>query len=228
MELLGSNCDPTPYDSTNNIIMKRTLPLVFALFACFAASLPTHAGEATDTLHAFFSEVRALRAAFVQELFDRQKGQLQHSSGVLAIQRPGKFRWDYLRPYHQEIVADGERLWFYDTDLEQVTVKRLEEGIGSTPAFLLTGDEALESRFQISEIDPLAGLLRVELTPLEQESNFESIRLSFEGRDLALMEVIDSFGQTTRFHFSALERNPVIAADTFHFVPPPGVDVLGE
>ena len=207
--------------------MKMFRQLALTLLLGVATTSPATAGEATDALHAFFDEVRSLRADFSQELFDRTKGQLQHSSGSLAIQRPGKFRWDYLRPYRQEIVADGEKLWFYDTDLEQVTVKALEEGLGSTPAYLLTGDEPLESRFAVREIDPLGGWLRVELTPKEQEGNFETIRLSFEAGELVLMEVIDGFGQTTRFHFSAVERNPLLDGDLFQFVPPPGVDVLG-
>ena len=207
--------------------MKTLRQLALTLLLGVAATSPVIAGEATDALHAFFNDVRSLRADFNQELFDRTKGQLQHSSGTLAIQRPGKFRWDYLRPYRQEIVADGEKLWFYDTDLEQVTVKALEEGLGSTPAYLLTGDEPLESRFRITEIAPIGEWLRVELTPLEQEGNFDTIRLSFERGELVSMEVIDGFGQTTRFRFSAIERNPALEADLFHFVPPPGVDVLG-
>ncbi|GAB6040027.1 outer membrane lipoprotein chaperone LolA [Endothiovibrio diazotrophicus] len=207
--------------------MKRILLSAFMLLTGIVANVSTHAGEATDALHAFFDQVHSLRAKFTQELFDRQKGALQHASGTVAIQRPGRFRWDYLQPYRQQIVADGEKLWFYDTDLEQVTVKPLEEGLGSTPAFLLTGGEALESRFDIVEIAPLGGAQRVELTPKEREGQFDTIRLTFKGESLTLMEVVDSFGQTTRIAFSDVERNPSLPAGLFRFVPPPGVDVLG-
>ena len=191
------------------------------------------AGEAGEALRAFFREVQSLRAEFSQQLLNRDNGTLQRSSGTVWLQRPGRFRWDYLEPYRQEIVADGERLWFYDTDLEQVTVKALEEGLGTTPAFLLTGDQALEERFAIIELEPLEGsgakdaTQRVELTPLQTEGNFERIRLSFSDGELSAMEIVDSFSQVTRIEFSDLRRNPSIEPERFRFVPPPGVDVLG-
>jgi chaperone LolA len=145
------------------------------------------------------------------------------------MQRPGKFRWDYLSPYEQVIVADGKKLWVYDKDLEQVTVNQLDAAIGNTPALLLSGDESLELSFRIVELDKkTAGLDWVELFPKEAQSSFTSMRLAFSAHHLEYMELIDSFGQTTQIKFSNTKNNPDINANLFNFTPPKGVDVIGE
>lgn len=197
--------------------------------ALFALSLGAVAGEATERLQAFFNEKGALRAQFVQQVQGAAFAQPEESRGVLMMQRPGKFRWDYREPYEQQIVADGQRLWIYDMDLEQVVVKPMDEALGDTPALLLSGKGAVEERFQVQELSPTEdGLLWVELTPKQKESGFESLRLGFQGKELAQMELTDSFGQLTRLRFSRQEHDVELPADTFHFVPPKGVDVVGD
>jgi outer membrane lipoprotein carrier protein len=203
--------------------------LGWLLILFFGVSLGAQAGEATDRLKAFFDEQGAMRAHFVQTVQGAAFDQPEESSGVLMMQRPGRFRWDYEKPYKQEIVADGKRLWIYDVDLDQVVVKPMSEALGDTPAMLLSGEGNLEERFQIHELAPTeGGLLWVELIPKQKESGFESLRLAFKGADLARMELTDSFGQVTRLRFSQLERHVHLPPDTFRFVPPKGVDVVGD
>ena len=187
-----------------------------------------HAGVGTDRLHAFFKEVQSLRGDFTQTVFDQYMKVKERAQGNLALQRPGKFHWYYQAPYHQLIVANGKKVWIYDSELEQVTVKKLDEAVGNTPAQLLSSGEGLERGFAIAEIGSKDNLEWVELTPREKDASFERVRLGFDQHDLRIMELVDNFGQTTRLEFSHLQHNPRLAATLFEFTPPPDVDVVGE
>lgn len=197
------------------------------LLWCLAIS-PVHAGAAIDRLHAFFKEVHSLQGDFSQTTFDQHNQIRERAQGSFALQRPGKFHWDYKSPYHQLIVANSKKVWLYDSELEQVTVKRLDEAVGNTPAQLLSSGDSLESSFTITEIGAVDDLQWVELTPREKNTSFERIRLGFDQRNLRIMELMDNFGHTTRLEFSHLQRNPRLAASLFEFTPPPGVDVVGD
>lgn len=189
----------------------------------------TQAGIAKDKLFAFYKNVNSMRAAFQQSTIDTRFNATQASSGTLVMQRPGKFRWDYTSPYEQIIVADGKKIWVYDKDLEQITVKPLDAILGNTPALLLSGNPSLEQNFNIVELKTNSdGLHWVELFPKETDTSFTSVRLAFGTTSLVTMELIDSFGQTTRLKFSDMQNNPDIDTNVFNFVPPKGVDVIGE
>jgi len=187
------------------------------------------AGEGLDRLNAFFNTEGGIRAEFVQTVEGAAFSQPERSSGTLLMQRPGKFRWDYLSPHPQLIVADGQRLWIYDPDLEQVIVKSQNEALGDTPAQLLSGGGLIEERFVVSELnEPRDGLHWVQLLPRQAEAGFEELRLGFDPRFLVEMELVDGFGQVTRLRFSGMEEGITIPADSFEFVPPEGVDVVGN
>lgn len=194
----------------------------------WAATVSFAEAAGRERLDAFFNDVRALRGGFTQTVLDPRMRVTEEAQGTFALQRPGKFRWDYKAPYHQLIVADGDKVWIYDIELEQVTVKRLDEAVGNTPAQLLSSGEGLEKSFDITEQGSADGLDWVELTPKQQDSSFARVRLGFDARDLRRMELVDNFGQTTRLRFSQLERNPKLVPSLFEFRPPPGVDVVGE
>ncbi len=200
-----------------------------ATFCLLALLLTTNAwagqDSATARLKAFFHGLQTLRADFRQVVRDADGDILQETRGTLALQRPNHFRWDYLSPYRQVIVTDGNTLWLYDEDLEQVTVKDYA-AIGGTPATLLSSDRPLEESFAIRELPPAAGILRVALRPLAEDSGFEKIRLGFSAQGLAFMELVDSFGQTSTIHFQNLRRNIPLDAALFTFQAPPGVDVI--
>ena len=192
--------------------------------------LPTMVqAAAIDSLKTFVKEAHAVRAGFSQTLLDKKARALQTASGTMEFERPGKFRWVYEKPYEQLIVGDGVKVWFYDRDLNQVTVRKLDIAIGSSPAALLAGSSEIESNFELSEIGLQGKLEWLEARPKTKESTFELVRMGFSRSGaLEAMELHDSFGQTTVIKFSRLEKNPKLAPELFKFVPPKGADVISD
>lgn len=204
--------------------MKRLCVLLLAGLA-----LSAQAGEATDRLNAFFTAKGGLRANFVQTVQNPAFDQPEVMRGTLLLLRPNRFRWDYQEPYKQQIVADGERLWLYDEELEQVVVKPLDAALGDTPAMLLSGGGSITERFTLKELaDRGDGFVWLQLTPRQEDSGFEAVRLAFDTHDLRRMELVDGFGQITRMLFSDVTRDANITAAAFRFVLPMGVDVIGD
>ncbi len=208
------------------------LVLFAALFSSLMAS-PVQAGKAMDRLDAFFSAKGALRADFVQTVQGAAFSQPKVSHGILMMQRPGRFRWDYQTPYPQLILADGKHLWIYDKDLAQVVVKPLDEALGDTPALLLSSEGlsggSLKENFILTELDEIRdGLYWVQLLPKATESNFQEMRMGFSEKHISKMVLVDGFGQRTELAFSNVESNAKLPADSFVFTPPKGVDVVGN
>lgn len=181
-----------------------------------------------DQLRAFVAETQNARANFTQTVVAKSGRKPQLSQGTFAFSRPGKFRWTYDKPYYQLIVGDGEKLWIHDPDLNQVSVKKLGQALGSSPAALLTGDAALDKHFILVDGGASEGLEFIEATPRAQDGNFERVRIGFKDNLPQSMAVRDNFGQTTTLLFSQFERNPALPAGLFRFVPPKGADVVGE
>ncbi|MBW3567310.1 MAG: outer membrane lipoprotein carrier protein LolA, partial [Proteobacteria bacterium] len=153
--------------------------------------------------------------------------------GTLKLQRPGKdgagkFRWDYTTPFEQVIIGDGVNLWTYDPELEQATVKPMQETLASSPASLLTGSAPIEDEFEIREIGQSGELYWIGLRPSVQDTDFERVRVAINDGELDTMELHDNLGQTTRIRFENVRRDLPIAADAFRFTPPEGADVIGE
>ena len=199
--------------------------LFFALALC-AAQL-AHAG-AVDKLHRFLETTKTLRADFAQIVVAKNGKKPQQSAGQMMISRPGKFRWQITKPYAQLLVGDGEKVWIYDEDLRQVSVKKFDAALGSTPAALLVGGNSLDKNFTLREAGEHDGLEWLEAIPKGTDSGFEKLQLGFAGNDLKAMELSDNFGQTTSLLFARIERNVQLAPSLFHFTPPAGVDVIGE
>ena len=211
--------------------MKHTLLAVAMLAAVGAAQ-----AAAIEKLHRFLDTTRTLRAEFTQTVVGKSAKQPQVSSGAMMLSRPGKFVWQIEKPYKQQLVGDGEKVWMYDPDLRQVTVRKFDAALGSTPAALLVGApdgkgggrSALESRFSLKEAGTRDGYEWLEATPKTPDSGFERLLIGFAGEDLKAMELFDNFGQTTRLVFGRSERNMALAPALFKFTPPPGVDIIGE
>ena len=192
-------------------------------------AFPLAAACATiDRLREYLRDTQTARASFTQTVTDRSGRVVQRSNGEFLLARPGKFRWSVEKPYRQLVVGDGERVWIYDEDLNQVVVRRSGEALGSTPAALLAGREGAEQQFRWRELPAADGLDWLGATPLAAEATFSEIRLGFEGSRLAALELVDAFGQKTVVRFGEMQRNPALAADTFHFAPPKGADVIGD
>ena len=192
-------------------------------------SVSLQAASVTERLHNFFAEQGSMRADFVQTVQGAAFAQPEESRGAFMLQRPGKFRWDYRQPYQQQIVGDGARLWIYDVDLEQVIVKPMDAALGDTPALLLSGGGNISERFDVGELaDRSDGLLWARLLPRQADTGFKEIRLGFGKKHLQAMELVDGFDQVTRLVFSNIKTGVSLPKDSFQFVPPEGVDVVGE
>lgn len=200
--------------------------IIFALLSALAP--PALSASGPDRLHAFLDQVHSLRAEFQQKVFDEDARELDAASGMVYIERPGRFRWDYTAPYVQEIVGDGDKVWIYDSELEQVTVRPLGDALGDTPVMLLSSDQPVEQSFEVRAIDGPDGYAWAGLTPLGDQVNFREIRLGFDGETLRVMELMDAFGQLTRLRFAEVERNPTLEPKLFQFTPPEGADVFSN
>ena len=186
------------------------------------------AGAGEDRINAFLADIESMQANFEQTLYDEDLNRLEDSRGVMYLQRPGRFRWDYIEPYPQMIISNGRTLWLYDSELAQVTVKTLDQDIANTPSMLLSSDEPLENHFEIAELPGADDKVWVELKPKSPDATFSNMRVVFQGDDLHSMEFVDSFGQTTQIKFFLLRKNPDIDESRFEFTPPEGVDVVGD
>ncbi|MDE2343212.1 MAG: outer membrane lipoprotein chaperone LolA [Betaproteobacteria bacterium] len=180
-----------------------------------------------DRLRTFVQDTKSGEAQFTQTNLSAKSGQVgSKSSGLFQFSRPGRFRWEYREPYPQLIVGDGQTLWIWDPDLKQVTRKKLSDSLGSTPAAILAGDNALEKGFRLEEDGQSDGLEWVLATPKTRDSGFERVRLGFDATSLARMELRDNFGHTILIRFTGFRMAPRFAPDAFHFTPPAGADVI--
>jgi outer membrane lipoprotein carrier protein len=204
------------------------LLLLGAASVCSAAAASKDLQAGRQRIENFLKGLDGLQAQFEQELTDRNGQIVDAASGSLAIKRPDRFRWDYREPHEQVIVADGSRVWLYDSDLEQVTVRKLDETLSATPAMLLSGEGALEDNFTVTQVGQDDGIQWVRMEPRRDDTDFRWVRLGFDGAVLKYMQLADKLGQTTRLEFSQLERNPPLDPSRFIFTVPPGADVIGD
>jgi outer membrane lipoprotein carrier protein len=197
--------------------------------AILLSPVAARAADAVERVEAYLGTLKTLSANFVQVVQDRKGDVTDRSSGTLSIARPDRFRWDYREPYEQAIVADGRKLWLYDPDLEQVTVRSLEQGLGATPAMLLSGSGKVGDAFTAGAVEQRQDWTWCRLVPKQRGSDFDRVSLAFDARgELAAMELVDKLGQTTTVQFSALERGTRLDDSLFRFVPPKGADVIGD
>ncbi|MGA7180178.1 MAG: outer membrane lipoprotein chaperone LolA [Thiobacillaceae bacterium] len=184
--------------------------------------------DSLQALRAFIRDIHTAKGVFSQQVIDSTGHIKQEASGTLTFSRPGKFRWVYSKPYEQLIVGDGSKLWLYDKDLDQVTMRKLGNALGSSPAALLAGSNEIDKYFDLKVLGRRDGLEWLEARPKDRESTFDSVKMGFAGNLLVSMELKDNFGQTTVLKFSKLERNPLLSPSDFKFTPPKGADVLSD
>ena len=181
-----------------------------------------------DHLTRFLDNMQTLQANFKQTLVDEQGIELESTSGVVSLKRPNKFRWDYKHPYLQTIVTNGEVLWIYDEDLEQVTIREVSSSVEGTPVAILGTYEDIDKQFIIIDLENIEEFDWVELTPRDIESQYDSIRLGFNKEKLGMMVIFDNLGQVTRIDFTEEVINKKLDNHTFDFEPPEGIDVIDD
>ena len=188
---------------------------------CMLASLAFWStAQAAPEINQYFSDLETFQARFTQRLFNAEQDLIEESRGTILVKRPNRFRLEYRQPYKQVYVADGQQLWSYDADLEQVIVKPQKGLLHNTPAMILSNPKILEREYH--------GLVWFQLKPKNPESNFDEIQLAFDQQQFRIMEMKDGFGQITRLQFDDIKRNPSFNNKTFQFTPPKGVDVIKQ
>ena len=202
--------------------MKRTLFGLTLLCAALAAQ-----ADAVDTLRDFVHDVKSGRSAFSQTVTSTDGARKKTSSGQFEFLRPGRFRFSYTKPFEQLVVADGVKVWIYDADLNQASSRKLAQALGATPAALLTG-ASLDSDFVLTPQPAKDGLEWAVATPKAKDGPFQSMRVGFKGRDVAAVEIVDSFGQRSLLQFSRFEANVALDAARFNYTPPAGADVIEQ
>jgi outer membrane lipoprotein carrier protein len=199
---------------------------VLAGLALCVASVVAHA-DAVGTLRDFVRDVKSGRATFTQTVTSPDGAKKKSSRGTFEFARPNRFRFSYLKPFEQLIVADGEKVWIYDADLNQVTSRKLSNALGATPAALLAGG-ALDADFDLSSQPSREGIDWVKATPKAKDGPFQSVNIGFRGKDLAAVEIVDNFGQRSLLQFAGFAANVTMPPDSFRFTPPPGADVIEQ
>jgi outer membrane lipoprotein carrier protein len=206
--------------------MRRLLLLFLLTFPVMFSAVATAA--TIEELKSLLRETSTARSRFAQMVLDKNLKKLQESTGTMQFARPGKFRWEYEKPYQQTIVGDGTRVWIYDKDLNQVTVRKIDVALGSSPAALLAGSNDIDKTYALTATGNQDGLDWIEAVPRTRDNTFEKVRLGFSKSGLEAMELRDQFGHVTVIKFSAIERNAKIAPETFKFTPPKGADVISD
>jgi outer membrane lipoprotein carrier protein len=198
-----------------------------AVFAGAAGWAAVARADSVDTLREFVRDVKSGRAAFTQTVTSADGARRKTSSGSFEFLRPNRFRFGYTKPFEQLIVADGVKVWIYDTDLNQVSSRRLAQALGATPAALLAGG-SLDGEFTLASQPQADGLDWALATPKAKDGPFQSMRVGFKGKALAAVEILDSFGQRSVLQFSQFESNVALDAERFRYTPPAGADVIEQ
>ncbi len=188
----------------------------------FAASITP-----TEALNGYINRIATLEAVFTQSMTQEDGDSVQEANGTFQLSRPGKFRWNYESPFEQQIVSDGESLWLYDVELEQVTVKRLDETLANSPALLLGGNVSIEDNFDVTYEGDVDNVAWFGLAPIVKDSDFIFVRIGFRDAVPSTMILQDTLGQTTTINFTEFTENPELPESLFVFDPPENVDVIG-
>lgn len=200
---------------------------IFLIAGLLLFSLPVFSSEAVQQLDKFFSEVNSFQGQFLQTVFNENDEVIQDAKGNIALDKPGRFRWQYTQPYPQLILADGEYLWIYDEELLQAIAKPIDVALGNAPIMLLTDIRPLAEDFEIMEAPTRDGLNWVELVPLIQDTEFHRIQIGLDAKGIQKMVLHDHFSQKTVIEFINLEMNVKFPNEYFTFTAPEGVDVVG-
>jgi outer membrane lipoprotein carrier protein len=206
----------------------RRLGWVLLLAAGGLGTLVARASPAGD-VEKNLAGLASWSADFTQTIEDAQGKELRSASGKFYLQRPGKFRWDYAEPSQQLVLGDGKDIWFYDKDLQQANVRKMDATLASTPAVLLSGTGQVADQFDIKALPDEGGLHWYQLLPKHPDTDFQLVRIGFDkDGELASMFLADKLNQITQLTFTHPVKNPKLIPDLFTFSPPPGVDVIGR
>lgn len=207
-------------------MMIKKIVNIFLLF--LVCSYVVQADDKNDPLQAFLDNFNSLESNFIQQLINENGEVLEKSEGILKLQQPGKFNWTYETPYAQKIISNGEVLWLYDEDLEQLTIRNLGNALDETPVGIIIGNNDIDEHFVQIGMGLIDGYDWIELTPKNLETQYKNIRIGFNDAQLGIMIIIDNLGQTTRIDFFNVKKNAELQSSSFELETPTGVDVIDE
>lgn len=209
-------------------LKRRVLLPAMALLLSGWGGVPATAWAGpVETLREFVQTVRSGQGRFTQTVTSPDGKRRKVSQGVFEFQRPNRFRFVYAKPFEQTIVADGQKVWMYDPDLNQVSVRRLSQALGATPAALLAGGN-LDQDFELSAQPARDGLEWAQATPRQRDGTIQTMRVGFRGKELAALEILDHFGQRSLLQFPDFKAQAVVPQEQFRFTPPPGADLIEQ
>ncbi len=209
------------------VLSRINIIFMMVLFFQTAYAVETKKTVGETYLEIFLANTQTLEASFQQILRTHDGEIIQQTEGEFYLNRPGKFRWNYKSPYEQMIVSDGERIWIYDVDLQQVTVQKQTSGLPATPMSLLENSSTLHKNFNVVAMDERDGVYRLKLLSKTKEADFGEIVIGLDDKGLRFMQLHDQFEQVTDIIFSDINTNKKLAKEIFEFIPPEGVDVFG-
>src|SRR5271156_1737055 len=212
-------------DDARRVVAAAGLVLLAVISVVRPASAAQSPASPAAEVEKYLIGLTTWSADFEQTIDDGHGNVLRKAAGRFYMQHPGKFRWDYVKPSDQVIVADGKQIWFYDKDLAQANVRDMDTSLASTPASLLSGSASVSTQFNVTALPPKAGLQWFQLIPKHSDTDFQLVRIGFDkSGELASMVLADKINQITQLTFSNPNGNDKFAPDVFSFVPPPGVD----
>ena len=220
-----STAQPTPVIASRKAAWQSTSPRL--VFVALLLTMNGAMANGVETLREFVRDTRSGQAQFTQTVTSADGVRKKTSSGTFEFQRPNRFRFHYLKPFEQLLVADGSKVWMHDPELNQVSARKLDQVLGSTPAALLAGG-SLDKDFELTVLPSRDGLDWVQAMPRQRESAVQGVKVAFKGKVLWLLEMTDSFGQKSTLQFADFQVNPTLPAQTFKFVPPRGADVVEQ
>jgi outer membrane lipoprotein carrier protein len=211
------------------ISYKKIITCMILMLSASSFSYQVVAVEKThDPLQNFLVNFNSLEANFVQSLINENGEELEKTEGILYLQQPGKFHWSYVVPYTQKIISDGNVLWVFDEDLEQLTIREMGNAIEQTPAGIILGNNDIDKHFFQVNMGVIEEYDWIELTPKDIDAQYKNIRIGFEDSKLGMMIIVDNLGQTTRIDFLDVKRNAELARALFEFEAPDNVDIIDE
>jgi outer membrane lipoprotein carrier protein len=208
--------------------MPRPVLLLSLILPLLAPPAAGQSGSARAALDRFADGLVALEGRFEQQVYNGDGSLRETATGTIALQAPRRFRWHYLTPYEQLVVADGSHVWLHDVDLEQVTVRRQADEEAESPLVVLTDPASLDRRYRVEESGRRDGLDWLTLVPRQDDGGFQQARLAVDAEGLQRMELEDTLGGRTQIRFSDWRRNPPLEPARFQFEPPEGVDLIGD
>jgi outer membrane lipoprotein carrier protein len=215
----------------HNTLARLSAALMLGWLALAGSAIAVAAPGTPTPLDRYFDGLTTLRATFTQKVKDARGKDIDSSTGTLVVSRPGKFRWE-IHPKSggsgQLLVADGKNVWFFDRDLEQVTVRPVDAALSSTPAMLLSGATDLRQSFTLTPAGTRDSMDWVLVEPRKDEADFRRALFGFNKGNLQRMIIDDRLGQTATIDFASVTRNAEVTPDEVSFTPPAGADVIGK